>query len=151
MKRCSKCEKFKPDYEFPKRANGERGLRSHCRKCISEYDKERNGTPEMKAKMSAYSKQYIVQNVDKVKSAKLLNRYGISLEEFEKKLDSQNRKCAICGVQLDGNKRTHLDHDHATGKIRGILCWNCNGGLGNFSDNVERLQSAINYLKGWKE
>ena len=151
MKQCSKCKKYKPDDKFFKRAGRECGLRSHCRKCLSEYNRKRNSLPDVKLKASNRQKQYIKQNGEKIKNAKLMTRYGISIEEYKQKLDSQDKKCAICKTNLEMEKRTHLDHDHNTGKIRGILCWNCNGGLGNFSDDIERLKSAINYLKGWIE
>ncbi|MEV4708088.1 endonuclease VII domain-containing protein [Actinoplanes sp. NPDC049316] len=52
--------------------------------------------------------------------------------------------CAICG----GDDPQHLDHDHRTGEVRGILCFNCNGGLGQFRDDPVLLADAIAYLKG---
>jgi hypothetical protein len=56
---------------------------------------------------------------------------------------SQNGKCAIC----KDRPAEHLDHDHATGKLRGLTCFPCNGGLGQFKDNIEYLESAIEYLR----
>lgn len=58
-------------------------------------------------------------------------------------LESQGRRCAVC---KDGTA-VHVDHDHLTGKVRGVLCFNCNGGLGQFKDQIERLEQAIDYLK----
>lgn len=57
------------------------------------------------------------------------------------------RACAICGVGLDTSKATHIDHDHATGKVRGALCRSCNWGLGHFKDSVTSLKKAIEYLE----
>ena len=54
--------------------------------------------------------------------------------------------CQICQREL-GDK-PHVDHDHETGAVRGILCFNCNGGLGQFGDDIDRLEQAIEYLSG---
>ena len=75
-----------------------------------------------------------------------LRNYNISIEEVFNLKKIQNYKCAICFKDLDNGKRTHVDHDHFTCKIRGVLCVNCNLGLGNFKDNVEVLENAIKYL-----
>lgn len=80
-------------------------------------------------------------------------RYGISLEDYNILLKNQDYKCGICKCtentlkQSNRKLRFYIDHDHKTGKVRGLLCHNCNHGLGNFADNVESLQNAINYLK----
>lgn len=67
-------------------------------------------------------------------------------------LREQNYKCAICGqeISLFGSSQkliAHVDHDHKTGKVRGLLCKECNTGLGKFRDNIEYLLSAVSYLK----
>jgi hypothetical protein len=64
--------------------------------------------------------------------------------EFEEMLAAQQGRCAICGAR----DPQHLDHDRRTGWVRGILCFNCNGGLGQFRDSPELLSEAITYLKG---
>lgn len=77
-----------------------------------------------------------------------LRRYQITPEEFKFLLDTQKHMCAICGKTFENSKKTHIDHDHYTLRIRGILCSNCNLGLGNFKDNTDYLASAIRYLLG---
>ena len=63
-------------------------------------------------------------------------------------MSKQNNCCAICGKsQNNENRRFAIDHCHKTGKIRGLLCYTCNNGLGSFKDNVIFLLNAINYLK----
>ncbi|MEV4123116.1 endonuclease VII domain-containing protein [Micromonospora sp. NPDC049645] len=74
----------------------------------------------------------------------LRQRYGIGEKEFQQLLAEQGGLCAICG----GADPQHLDHDHRTGWARGILCFNCNGGLGQFRDSPMRLARAITYLRG---
>ncbi len=75
--------------------------------------------------------------------------YKIRKEQFEQMKKSQKNKCLICKQKFV--KTPHIDHCHKTNKIRGLLCCFCNTGLGNFKDNQEFLQSAINYLQLSKE
>jgi hypothetical protein len=78
----------------------------------------------------------------------LKRKYGITLEEFNAILLSQNNLCAICSKQLTAKqKQTHLDHDHIKNKVRGILCHKCNMLLGNAKDNITLLYNAIRYLE----
>lgn len=77
-------------------------------------------------------------------------KFGISFEKFLDLLQEQGEECPICCAKLQlskkGADKAHLDHDHATGKIRGVLCLNCNTGLGRFRDDPELLLRAIGYL-----
>ncbi len=81
------------------------------------------------------------------------SKYGISLREYEKMYKKQKGLCAICGEEETRKNRhtsvcrLHIDHDHITKKIRGLLCHKCNNGLGNFRDNPEFLLIAIQYLR----
>lgn len=72
----------------------------------------------------------------------------MSLEEYEYMFNSQNGKCAICNSFETHDKHGVLavDHDHKTGKIRGLLCFKCNTALGSVDDNIEILKNMINYL-----
>lgn len=78
--------------------------------------------------------------------------YGITLEDYNEKLIEQNNKCKICNQEntFDRYGVLAVDHDHSTGKIRGLLCYKCNVGLGNFNDNKQLLEKAINYLKEYE-
>ncbi len=74
-------------------------------------------------------------------------RYDLTLQEYDAMLEGQNRACAICGKHSESmTRRMCIDHDHVTGKVRGLLCTQCNAGLGLFKDNVEHLVSALHYL-----
>lgn len=81
-----------------------------------------------------------------------LRRYGISLEQYDNMLLKQNGVCAICKqYETMKNKKgticnLSVDHDHETGLVRGLLCRNCNVGLGNFSDDIRVMRVAIAYL-----
>ena len=76
-------------------------------------------------------------------------KYGITYEEREQILVNQNRKCKICKKLLINSKDCHTDHNHKTGKIRGMLCGNCNLLLGNAFENIEILKEAIKYLESF--
>jgi hypothetical protein len=101
----------------------------------------------------SYQKAYRALNPEKSKHADLMKNFGVSFEYYEYLRASQNNKCAIChkpevAVGKDGNIRAlAVDHCHATGEVRGLLCTKCNQGIGSFLDSVELLQNAINYLK----
>lgn len=71
--------------------------------------------------------------------------YGLTHQELQLLLD-QHEKCAVCGTDEWGIKGPCVDHDHSTGKVRGILCGSCNQGLGRFRDNPAHLRAAANYL-----
>jgi hypothetical protein len=78
----------------------------------------------------------------------LRKRYGLTPERVAEILASQVGRCASCGTDEPGNANGWaIDHDHATGAVRGILCHGCNVGLGAFRDSIDRLQRAIRYLK----
>jgi hypothetical protein len=72
-----------------------------------------------------------------------MRRYGIGAADADRMLEEQGGLCALCGEAL----AEHVDHCHEKGHVRGILCFNCNGGLGQFRDRVDILQKAIDYLE----
>lgn len=73
------------------------------------------------------------------------DKYGLTVEQYEIMCLMQNNLCAICCEEPEEN--LHVDHDHVTGEVRGLLCNNCNNGLGRFKDNIESLENAILYLR----
>ena len=137
-KACSMCKKDKLVTEFDPDTRYKSGYKSQCRSC--KYSSgQRN-------KFSSHLKL----------------RYGIAIEEWDKRLEEQGGVCAICGLletritrpnatkYLNGvAPRLSMDHDHATGRARGLLCYKCNIGIGHFQDSIDNLESAIAYLKKW--
>lgn len=75
---------------------------------------------------------------------KLRNVYGLTPDQHQSMLDAQNGACAICKQAMDS---PHVDHCHATGKVRGLLCQKCNNGIGLLGDSVERVDAAAAYLR----
>jgi len=92
----------------------------------------------------------------KIKDLSLKSRYGISLNDFNRLLKKQNSKCKICRLKEVAKatqnkiKSLSIDHNHTTGKIRGLLCQNCNAGIGLFKENINLLKKVINYLEKTK-
>lgn len=79
----------------------------------------------------------------KTREYNLRKRYGITPEYYEELFHKQNGKCAICGTSKE---KLVIDHDHKTGKVRGLLCHNCNRGLGKFRDSPRTMLRVIDYL-----
>lgn len=129
-KRCSKCKEVKAPDEFKRTNKTNSGLDSWCRSCVSVY----NATHKDRRIGGAW-----------------LRRYGLSSQEYYRILDQQRGVCAICEQP---EKRLHkgepvllcVDHDHKTGKVRGLLCKSCNTAIGLCDDNVDTLARAILYL-----
>lgn len=96
------------------------------------------------------SKQYRIDHPTAKRSQDLYSKYGMTLQEYDEMLKNQDGKCAICGMNAEDNGRygvLYVDHNHQTGKIRGLLCENCNFGLGIFKDNIDILNNAVKYLE----
>lgn len=100
-----------------------------CKDCKLEYNRKRRTSSIIKK-----------QNVKA--------RYGITTEEYEKHLEAEC--CQICNVSFDKKFTKCLDHCHKENLIRGVLCTECNIGLGMFKDNMNYLQNALNYLHKWQ-
>ena len=82
----------------------------------------------------------------------LRRHYGLSVSDYDQMLTSQNHCCGCCGRHKSEFKRgLHVDHNHITGQIRGLLCTRCNPGIGYFEDSIEKLELAITYLKKFKK
>lgn len=152
---CKVCKRSPPDVTFT--ASGAKA--GVCKSCV----RERNARYylEHKEQERVRNKAYRTANKNRLTRTKweqrLRYKYGIDVSLFNEILKSQGGRCAICGEKAwmpgEGKRRKQtfvVDHDHATGKIRGILCGNCNTALGQFKDSVAVLESAIKYLKEQK-
>ena len=81
-----------------------------------------------------------------LKGKHTLKKYGLTIDEYEEKMQEQQSKCSICQTILKGDKNTHLDHNHETHAIRDFLCAGCNKGIGMFDESPTKLAQAIIYL-----
>lgn len=99
-------------------------------------------------KRRAYNTAWRLRNQEKqrrnLRKSALARKFGMTLEDYDAMLERQQGACAICGITSD--KTFHVDHCHTTGKIRGLLCSNCNTALGLFKDSIELLDKAKLYL-----
>ena len=127
MKTCYKCREVRDLQNFGKYSNSVDGYKPICKKC-RKIEYQRN-------------KVYI-------RGKFLQKKFGISLIEYNKLLDLQNFCCAICGDGIIKNKKAlAVDHDHKSGKTRGLLCMNCNLGIGKVNDSIEEILKLIDYMK----
>jgi hypothetical protein len=76
----------------------------------------------------------------------LRRKYGITVEEYDEQLAAQRGCCALCEATPSARRPLHVDHNHATGRIRGLLCFDCNAAIGLLEENVEVMARAIEYL-----
>jgi hypothetical protein len=102
-------------------------------------------TPEQAIARRARSKAFYQK---RAKYWHLERKYGLTKEAYEAKLLAQDKRCAICSTLEPGGKGDfHVDHDHETDRVRGLLCQMCNMGLGSFGEDITLLERAVRYLK----
>lgn len=132
MKTCSKCRATKPLTEFQKNTRSKDGLQNYCKVCLNaETRARRERNPEL-------FKQYERRSG--------WRKQGINPVAAEEALKTHQQTCDICGTGNPGRRTWHVDHDHLTGEVRGVLCGPCNVGLGMFKDSPELLERASSYL-----
>jgi len=106
--------------------------------------------PKVKAKAREYAKEYARKYPERIQNSYWKRRFGITLHDYQELLKKQNFRCAICGSEKPNGgprmKKLAVDHSKKSGEIRGLLCFNCNVGLGAFKDSRDILQKAVDYL-----
>ena len=134
---CTVCKEEKDTSAFHKAGNKKRGYQFSCKVC------KINKREERKASMS-HADWALINRRNWLRT-----EYGLSLEDYGQMLKKQDHKCAICKTdETDVFKQVlYVDHCHNTGKIRGLLCMQCNAGLGKFKDSLDMLEAAKDYLK----
>jgi len=106
---------------------------------------ERGPVKNVRQNFNEYMREWRKRNPTKAKNADLKRDFGIDIEQYESMVEAQGGLCAICG-NCDPSFSLAVDHNHDTGKVRGLLCSNCNNGLGRFKDDPDRLRRAADYL-----
>jgi hypothetical protein len=128
MTQCTRCGAFKALEEFAENSRYKSGRTATCKQCLSATAR------------SSYDPDYRRQR-------HYMRMYGITIAEYDSMLRRQHGKCVICQTDSPGRHgRFDVDHCHTTGEVRGLLCSNCNRGLGLFKDNANYLLAASNYL-----
>lgn len=93
-----------------------------------------------------YQKKWAKKNVVSIRKTKFKRKYNLLYEDWLKMWESQNGKCAICGKSFSKPSNACVDHNHETGNVRGLICKNCNFGIGYFKDNPKFIFRAFEYL-----
>lgn len=171
LKRCSRCKQDKPltDFVRRKRRNGKIGVTSQCKQCHAKTSLEwvaANRTTRNEAlrkynrsdKRKAVSRKYGGPRADErllTTRSRRLKMYGFSDQDYDRLLNEQGGVCAACGR---AETRKHpsgricslsLDHDHATGAPRGLLCHGCNVALGWLKEDPAIIQGLMDYIRKW--
>ena len=143
MKVCTICKKEHDLTHYYKSKTTPDGLDYRCKTCHNQQRRDRN---------AANPEKYYIKRREQA----LKHHYGITLYEYKKMFEGQGKVCACCGTSDTSVPTTSVfgvtdlsfvvDHCHTTGVIRGLLCTNCNRGIGLLGDTKESLQKALNYL-----
>ena len=135
---CSVCYRVKSRSEFGARKGSKSGLHSYCLECGRVKKREEYLRITRNKRTHEDFKR-------RNKEQRLKRTYGLTVEQYNYLVETQNNLCAICSTDLGDCPL--VDHDHNTGKVRGLLCHPCNTGISMLKDNENNLLSAIAYLK----
>lgn len=136
MKTCTKCGTEKSLEDFCRKKKSKDGRNTQCKKCDAErFQKYKEANPEK-------VRESWRKAANKRNHTRRLETYGLSHGEYDELLEKCGGKCEICREE----DATCIDHDHDTGEVRGLLCNNCNTGIGMLKDSPAILESAIAYL-----
>ena len=161
MKKCRKCGEEKPFSDFYKMKGMKDGYRNECKACHLVAAAQRHATNPQPARDRA--RQWAIDNADRVREraeryrstgqkqasdrrSHLKRKFGITPEHYDALLDFQLGGCAICHRPPPEGMSFHVDHDHETGAVRGLLCMPCNNALGLFQEDPDLLDRASTYL-----
>lgn len=143
VRTCKDCGKTPEEAEFGKHPKTVDGLSIVCKICNRKRIKAStaNYSPDKLTEIDARRKS------DLYKNTRLVRKFGIDVNFYNKMVSEQQNKCAICTYEFTDANLPQVDHDHITGKVRALLCRTCNMGLGVFRDDHSKLRQAIDYLR----
>lgn len=158
---CRGCGERKPPEMFHQDKRNKDNLAWRCKECARQINTQwcDENIERVRDLSRAYRRKAYAANPEHrrqiLRNSRLKGKYGITEKELIAKIDAQNGKCLICSqgivLRASGKEKRFVacvDHDHETGRIRGILCSQCNRGLGMFGDAPARLLAAAEYLAG---
>ena len=161
LKQCNTCFEFKPLDDFYKASSARDGHRGDCKACNLAAKKRRYNSADAVARAAqwrrdnperfqAYQAEYRNRPERKRAMRDLYYRrtFGITADDVDALIEKQGGVCAICGRTPTRLASWHVDHCHTTGVVRGILCIDCNQGIGKFHEDPQRLRAAADYLEG---
>ena len=163
MKFCRRCKASKHPAEFGKHKRTKDGLHNFCNRCRSKESRARyvkfhkrmleraeyyrQNRPDIMEKWRKLNKEHETRYK---KSYSRLKRYGLTAEQFDRMVASQQNRCAICRKEFILTIPA-VDHDHKTGKVRGLLCSKCNLALGHLEENIQTVESLRSYILNHSE
>ena len=144
LKHCPRCDTDKPTVDFNRNRTKPDGLSAWCRACRSKYHLDsgrgRKEWERIKADPELRKRQAAAQ-----RKTRLKQRYGLTEAQFDALLEAQGGRCVLCRSKPD--YRLFVDHDHESGKTRGLLCAKCNGALGWLENNKARVFAYLDWTR----
>ena len=161
MKRCIKCGVLQPLDSFYKAKGTRDGLRGDCKNCFGARAKARY--PLVREANIARARKWREENLERfqanqrrmrstpeaklrARAGHLKRKFGMTVEQYDAMLAAQGGGCCICGRPPREDISLHIDHDHSTGIVRGILCFRCNNALADFQEDPALLLKAVGYV-----
>jgi Recombination endonuclease VII len=161
MKRCRICNETKPLDAFYAMKGMRDGHRNECKACnlarrkaayaanprlaIERVKRWRRENPELYAEKTRKYRES-GRYAEVARRSHLKRTFGITPEDYDRRLAQQGGGCAVCGRAPKPGKSLHVDHDHETGYVRGLLCFKCNAALGQLDDDLGRIERALTYV-----
>ena len=141
---CSMCKIQKSLNEFSKTKQLKSGYKAHCKVCHNNINKKYYSNENNYKRQVLWAKANPESRKKSYRKNKIKKEYGLSWDEYLSLIEKFNNSCGICGGKDLIN--LSIDHNHKPGEVRGLLCNNCNNGLGRFKDSFSLLNKAIEYL-----
>ena len=161
MKKCVKCGVVQPLDSFYKAKGMRDGYRGDCKACFRARAKARY--PQVREANIARARKWREDNLERfqanqrrmrstpeaklrARAGHLKRKFGMTIEQYDAMLAAQGGGCFICGRPPREDISLHVDHDHSTGRVRGILCFCCNNALADLQEDPQLLTRAMTYL-----
>lgn len=153
---CTRCGIWKPLTDYSPNWRYRDGYMRRCKACMNELGRQHYAKkkldPKWYAERRAKARRWLRDNPEKFEVQKrrafLRQAHGLTFEAYAAMMTAQNNRCGICGTKRKpGDRYLHVDHDHQTGALRGLLCDKCNSGLGHLGDNIAGIRRALAYLE----
>lgn len=149
---CRSCGETKPKLSFYAHRSTLDGRANYCSECAKHHQREWNNKNRERIREGnarRRSDPATLKRYNHQRRRKWLQLYGLTPGDYNALLESQGGTCAICGQpgQTWGENNLHVDHDHDTDEVRGLLCGKCNVGIGMLGDNAESIRRALAYLE----
>lgn len=141
---CTKCKHIKALVAFSPQSGGYLGRLSRCKLCVAASMRRYRDNNRVEHNKKAVA--WCAVNKKRVRGYSLKRKYGVSRSRFDSMLMAQDGVCAVCHRLNTFGRELCVDHNHKTGRVRGLLCHRCNTAIGFFGDDSNVIARAISYL-----